>query len=611
MKGPLAWSTTAISLWLSLLPFLLCCNHVVLTTAAIPFVSSSSNNIIAYSEPVRIDKERNISLLWSGGRTASPCTCSLAPPSYFVHSFACNENRFPWAPNSSAGDWMEGKKPFKLVVPASELVVQINVTLVGRFKCSDPLDGGGNKPKPTIFTVAVNGFFIQQETQNVEACGLCDYCGQCDHCVVTYNITGSIFSSGFDDWKYGDAENLFQLSVDQGYVCLHAAHVIVGSVPRSSPVVTSSGTSGSSSGGVDDIPLWAILLLGGVGSFCLLSVVCVFSLITLTRWRNHRQLRREVEALHINYPFAAAEEEGKKSGGLLAGIFGSKEEKRALLRNKRKKRLTRTKQMDFDEIKIDERIGKGSYGEVYRGTWRGTVVAIKKLPYYLREMENSKERFNFMQSFVEETNIMKSLSHPNIVQLYASFTQPEVCMVMEYMSRGSLYQILHNDELELSWDLLRQIMLDACKGMTYLHNSEPVIVHRDLKSHNLLVSESWQTKVADFGLSRIVDVGVTQAMTACGTPSWTAPEVLRGEKYTTKCDVYSFGVVLWECVTRQNPYGNMPHFQIVFQVGTQGLRPQIPKTTPHAWARLIADCWSEDPDKRPTFEETMHRLERF
>jgi len=100
-------------------------------------------------------------------------------------------------------------------------------------------------------------------------------------------------------------------------------------------------------------------------------------------------------------------------------------------------------------------------------------------------------------------------------------------------------------------------------------------------------------------------------MTACGTPSWTAPEVLRGEKYTEKCDIYSFGVVLWESVTRKTPHEGLPHFQIVFQVGTQGLRPTIPRHCPHAWARLITDCWSEDPNGRPSFEEIRERLQNF
>jgi len=277
-----------------------------------------------------------------------------------------------------------------------------------------------------------------------------------------------------------------------------------------------------------------------------------------------------------------------------------------------RRRQVHDKPMTFDDIVIKERIGKGSYGEVFRGMWRGTEVAVKKLPYYMSELDDEEQRKEFSTNFIHETELMKSLRHPNIIQLYATFTIPEVCMVMEYMSRGSLYHILHDKTIELSWDIIRRIMIDAAKGMTYLHNSQPVIVHRDLKSHNLLVGEYWNTKVSDFGLSRILDVTHTfGTMTSCGTPSWTAPEVLRGEKYTEKCDVYSFGIVLWECVTRQTPYDGIPPFQIVFQVSTQGMRPTIPQDCPHSWSTLIVECWDESPENRPSFEDILHSLESF
>jgi serine/threonine protein kinase len=298
--------------------------------------------------------------------------------------------------------------------------------------------------------------------------------------------------------------------------------------------------------------------------------------------------------------------------------------------------------MDYGEIVLAERVGKGSYGEVFKGIWRGTEVAVKKLPYYFEQLEDKEQQKTFLEGFIQETQLMKTLRHPNVIQLFASFTHPEVMIVMEFMAKGSLYQILHDKSIDLSWDLRRQILLDAARGMTYLHKSQPVIVHRDLKSHNLLVGEHWRCKVSDFGLSRMLTAMDT--MTSCGTPSWvrsfpsflepkppatpfdrsvcarslclhtsfqTAPEVLRGEKYTEKCDVYSFGIVLWECVTRMTPHEGIPHFQVVFQVGTQGLRPDLPSDTPHHWARLTADCWAEDPDVRPSFEEILDRLQKF
>jgi serine/threonine protein kinase len=122
------------------------------------------------------------------------------------------------------------------------------------------------------------------------------------------------------------------------------------------------------------------------------------------------------------------------------------------------------------------------------------------------------------------------------------------------------------------------------------------------------VNEHWRVKVCDFGLSRII-VQANATMTACGTPSWTAPEVLRNEKYTTKADVYGFGIVVWEMFARADPFPGMPPFQIVFAVGNQNLRPIIHPSWPSDWVKLITDCWAEDPQLRPTFEQIIIRLE--
>lgn len=100
-------------------------------------------------------------------------------------------------------------------------------------------------------------------------------------------------------------------------------------------------------------------------------------------------------------------------------------------------------------------------------------------------------------------------------------------------------------------------------------------------------------------------------MTACGTPSWTAPEILRNEKYTEKADVYSFGIVLWECITREDPYEGMPPFQVVLAVGTKQMRPTIPSYIPPNWSNFIVECWSEDPSHRPAFDQIIVRLEKI
>lgn len=180
------------------------------------------------------------------------------------------------------------------------------------------------------------------------------------------------------------------------------------------------------------------------------------------------------------------------------------------------------------------------------------------------------------------------------------------------MPRGSLYSVIHNAGVAFDCELVKRIMLDAARGMNYLHHCSPIILHRDLKSHNLLLDENWKCKVCDFGLSRILDSSAdVNTLTACGTPCWAAPEVLRGQRYTEKADVYSFGVVLWECFAREVPYKNLLPFQVVHAVGTQGRRPDIPLDTPAAAVRLIRLCWAENPDARPSFDDIISMMEQL
>ena len=199
----------------------------------------------------------------------------------------------------------------------------------------------------------------------------------------------------------------------------------------------------------------------------------------------------------------------------------------------------------YSEIKGMKQIEKGSFGVIYSAKWRGTKIAVKMLPSAMTE--------KLMNEFRQEAGLMRSLRHPNILQyLGISQTGREVCICMEYMSNGSLYRMLHQPDSSFSRRRIKSICLDTVRGMNYLHKQSPPIVHRDLKSHNLLIDSHWRVKVCDFGLSRIT--AHNQTMTACGTPSWTAPEVLRNERYTTKADVYGFGVVVWEMFARADPF---------------------------------------------------------
>jgi len=259
--------------------------------------------------------------------------------------------------------------------------------------------------------------------------------------------------------------------------------------------------------------------------------------------------------------------------------------------------------VDISEIVLKERIGRGSVGDVYRGYWRGTEVAIKKMPTV-----NITQ--NFMKDMLREAEIMKSIRHPNVLTFMGASTEwPDICIITEYMPKGSLWQVLHDPNVPLSWELLRRMAIDAATGMNFLHCSN--IIHRDLKSHNLLVDNNWKVKVADFGLSKMIEEKCTSTMTACGTPCWTAPEVLRHQTYSIRADVYSFGICLWEMATRSDPYQNVPPFQVILHVATKGLRPQLAPEIPAEWSALIEHCWNDDPEKRPTFAEIQELLEKM
>ena len=147
--------------------------------------------------------------------------------------------------------------------------------------------------------------------------------------------------------------------------------------------------------------------------------------------------------------------------------------------------------------------------------------------------------------------------------------------------------------------------------MNYLHTSNPPIVHRDLKSPNLLVDKHWVVKVCDFGLSRMKHHTFLSSKSCAGTPEWMAPEVLRNEPANEKCDVYSFGVILWELATMMIPWKGLNPMQVVGAVGFQNKRLEIPDNVNPAVAQIIRDCWQMEPHLRPSFAQLMSRLSRL
>ncbi|XP_068661870.1 probable serine/threonine-protein kinase SIS8 [Aristolochia californica] len=259
-------------------------------------------------------------------------------------------------------------------------------------------------------------------------------------------------------------------------------------------------------------------------------------------------------------------------------------------------------EIQWEEITMGERIGLGSYGEVYRGEWHGTEVAVKRF----LDQDISGDA---LAEFRSEVRIMKRLRHPNVVLFMGAVTRaPNLSIVTEFLPRGSLYRLIHRPNNQLEERRCLRMALDVARGMNYLHNCTPVIVHRDLKSPNLLVDKNWVVKVCDFGLSRMKHNTFLSSRSTVGTAEWMAPEVLRNEPSDEKCDVYSFGVILWELSTLQQPWGGMNPMQVVGAVGFQHRCLDIPDDMDPAVAAIIKRCWQTDPKLRPSFSEIMGAL---
>jgi len=153
------------------------------------------------------------------------------------------------------------------------------------------------------------------------------------------------------------------------------------------------------------------------------------------------------------------------------------------------------------------------------------------------------------------------------------------------------------------WELVWHVASGAARGMAYLHSGSPPVLHRDLKSPNLLLDESFTVKICDFGLSRIKSRnGMTGNL---GTVQWMAPEVLANKSYAEPVDVYSFGIILWELLSGECPHKGMGSVECAQAVYFKKLRPEIPSWCPPRLSTLIESCWHHEPSRRPTFQAIL------
>ncbi|TVU49183.1 hypothetical protein EJB05_00481 [Eragrostis curvula] len=286
-------------------------------------------------------------------------------------------------------------------------------------------------------------------------------------------------------------------------------------------------------------------------------------------------------------------------------------------------------EIDLAKLEIRYVIAQGTYGTVYRGTYDGQDVAVKLLDWGEEGFATETETAALRASFKQEVAVWHELSHPNVTKFIGAsmgttdlkipanssnsgarteLPQRACCVVVEFLAGGTLKQyLIKNRRRKLPYKVVVQIALDLARGLSYLHSKK--IVHRDVKTENMLLDTQRNLKIADFGVARVEAQNPKDMTGATGTLGYMAPEVLEGKPYNRKCDVYSFGICLWEIYCCDMPYPDLSFADVSSAVVHQNLRPEIPRCCPSAMANIMRKCWDANPDKRPEMDEVVRLLE--
>ncbi|KAG0237041.1 hypothetical protein BGW42_001934 [Actinomortierella wolfii] len=260
-------------------------------------------------------------------------------------------------------------------------------------------------------------------------------------------------------------------------------------------------------------------------------------------------------------------------------------------------------------------IGEGTFGIVYTGRYKTLKVAVKKLHL-------SQQRSMNLQSIENEVRMLEQLQCRYIIQFYGSIRhEDEIWLITDYAERGCLKRAIDRGLLE-GWEMKRQIAQGIARGLAFIHHEG--ILHRDLKSANVLLSGRMEVKLCDFGLAIVKGLNETSASEApCGTLRWMAPELLSGQpQYSTKSDMYALGMVMWEMAAMCTfPFQNIHGSDAVAEAVMRGQREQLPGITtdgdsthenqqednvdytPDDYRDCVERCWRHDPMKRPEANE--------
>ncbi|KAF9159544.1 hypothetical protein DFQ26_006417 [Actinomortierella ambigua] len=244
-------------------------------------------------------------------------------------------------------------------------------------------------------------------------------------------------------------------------------------------------------------------------------------------------------------------------------------------------------------------VGGGSYGRVYNAEWEGRKVAIKKFVLSYDEMDTTL-------AMKQEIKMLELLVDRHIIQFYGTtHYEGQLVLVMDYAEGGSLEQaILARRTTE--WPTKIRIVQETVRGLAYIHHKG--VLHRDLKSMNILLTRHMEVKLCDFGLATVkVRSSARSTISFKGTARWMAPELLNTRpKYSNKSDMFALGMVMWELAANcTTPFQHQPDNFPVMNAVMLGEREVLPDDTPSDYRQWVERCWDHDPAKRPEASEMI------